>query len=277
MRPRGALLFAALALACAHKSERAPAVCVGKCGFTPGIGTGVSPEGGAGPTGEGGTSSGESSVDLTGKVLLLNDDGSFSGGPLLADDVELKTEDAKGRDVTGTWNGSELSLKDVRSTPVLWVLATPKNPIADDALPALQPVSTEHPDAMGQVSVTLALVHASSIENILDLASVPLVQDSQKAQIILLLKQKASGSAAPPPVSGVTVKAASAEDVLYGASGGFSDTVSVTDATGIAVLANVSGAAWPGALVSVTFSGARSSGAKVPAVAGAVTLVTLTP
>lgn len=278
-RAASVLVAATLALGCAEQKERpAPDVCVGRCGFSPGIGSGPSPEGGAGPTGEGGASNGESGVVLTGNVLLLNDEVSFGSGPPFATEVELKTEDAKGRDVVGTWNGSDpFSIQDVARAEVLWLLATPKNAAADDALPALEPVRTEDPDATGQVNVTLALVRASTIEHIFDLSTVPLTADDQKAQIIVLLKDTSASATAPPPLSGVTVKAAGAENVLYGASGGFSDVATTTDATGVAVLANVPGGEWPGALVSVTFSGARSSGARLPAVNGAVTLVTLMP
>jgi len=75
----------------------------------------------------------------------------------------------------------------------------------------------------------------------------------------------------------VSVTATTAEDVLYGASGGFSDVATETDDTGVVVLANVPAAAWPGALVNLSFSGARSSGSKVPAVSGAVTVATISP
>jgi hypothetical protein len=137
-------------------------------------------------------------------------------------------------------------------------------------------VRTDHPGSNGQVAATLALVRATTIEHIFDLSSVPVTLDSSKAQIILLLKQRSS-AADPPPVADITVTAASAENILYGASGGFSDVATVTDNTGVVVLANVPGAAWPGALVSVSFSGAHTSGATVPVVNGAVTVAALTP
>jgi hypothetical protein len=279
MRALGAALTAMfVAFGCAKEQERPrPVTCVGKCGFTPGLGS-VSPEGGAGPDGQGGSGNEDDPVELTGNVLILNDELHFSSGALYTDRVALRTEDASGRNVTGAWNGSDpFSIANVKRSSVLWVLATPENGVFGDALPAVEPVRTNQPSSLGQVDVTLALVRASSIEQILDLASVPLTPDSGKAQVILLLKQRTSGPGEPPGAADVTVTAPSAEGVLYGASGGFSDVSTATDATGVAVLANVPGAAWPGALVNVEFTGARSSGARVPAVTGAVTLATLTP
>jgi hypothetical protein len=279
MRALGAALTAVfVAFGCAKEPERPrPVTCVGKCGFTPGLGGTVSPDGGAGPDGEGGSGNENEPVELTGNVLILNDELNFSSGALYTDRVALRTEDASGRNVTGTWNGSDpFSIVNVKRSSVLWVLATPENGVFGDALPALEPVRTNQP-SLGQVDVTLALVRASSIEQILDLASVPLTPDSSKAQIILLLKQHTSGSGEPPAAADVTVTTPSAEGVLYGASGGFSDVSTATDATGVVVLANVASAAWPGALVNVEFTGARTSGARVPAVTGAVTLATLTP
>jgi hypothetical protein len=280
MRVLGAAAVALLVtFACGKESERpAPVTCVGKCGITPGNGTGVSPEGGSGSVGEGGSANSDDPVELTGNVLLLNDDLNFTAGTLFTDQVELRTEDASGRDVKGLWNGSDpFSIAKVKQTSLLWVLATPQTGLASDALPAVEPVSTDDPDAMGRVNVTLALVRASTLEQILDLASVPLTLDSSKAQIILLLKQRVSGAGDPPPIAGVTVTAPGTEGVLYGASGGFSDVATETDASGVVILANVGSAGWPGALVSANFSGARTSGARVPAVTGAVSLVTLTP
>jgi hypothetical protein len=280
MRALGAALISLLvAFSCAKDSERPPpTTCVGKCGFTPGLGSGASPEGGSGNLGEGGGSSNsDDPIELTGNVLLLNDDQTFRDGEAFTGQVDLRTEDASGRSVTALWNGSDpFSFPKVRQTSLLWVLATPQNSVADDALPVLEPVRTDDPNSSGRVDVTLALVRASTIDQIFDLSTVPLTADGNKAQVILLLKQRSS-AADPPPAAAVTVSASSAENVLYGASGGFSDVATVTDNTGVVVLANVPGAAWPGALVSVSFSGAQTSGATVPVVNGAVTVAALTP
>ncbi len=280
MRVLGAAAVALLvAFGCGKESERPPPVtCVGKCGISPGNGTGVSPEGGSGSMGEGGSSNDDDPVELTGNVLLLNDELNFGTGTLFTDQVDLRTEDASGRSATGLWNGADpFSIANVKQTSLLWVLATPQISQASDALPAVEPVRTDDPDATGRVDVTLALVRASTIEQIFDLASVPLIPDSSKGQIILLLKDRSSGAGEPPPIAGVTVTAPSAEGVLYGASGAFSDVATETDASGVVILANVASAAWPGALINVDFTGARTSGARVPAVSGAVSLITLTP
>ena len=270
---------ALIALGCASKSERPPPpTCLGNCGLSPGLGSGLpSDQGGGGSQGEGG-SSGTSSkgVELTGKVLILNDDLDPSTGALLTDSVDLKSEGATGKTVTGFWDGSDdFSIKGVRVATPVWVLATPRNAVADDALPAVEPVRTDSPDAAGQVEVNLALVHSSTIEHVFDLATVPITPDPGKAQVVLLLVKKDTSVAEPPPLPGVKVTASSAEDVFYGASAAFSDVATETDATGAVVLANVPAAVWPGAEISVEFSGAKSGGAQVRAVNGAVTVATL--
>ena len=277
MRGACAMLVAALVLSCQSSSERPPPpTCVGDCGLDPGLGAGMSP-GGGGAEGEGGSDGGTSKgVLLTGRVLVLNDDVNFVSGAPYTGVTDLKTKGVDGRTVTAQWNGSEpFSLVGVLRTAPLWVLATPQNLRADDVLPVLEPVRTDKPDAQGTVTADLALVHATSIDRLFELASVPLTNDSSKAQIILRLVDKTSTATDPPPLPGIGVSAPTAEATLYGASGGFSSVATATDVTGVVVLANVGGAAYPGALVHVEFSGARTAGTDVPAVTGAVTLTTI--
>jgi hypothetical protein len=281
-RGAGAWLLVAWAsgFGCVSSSEPPPSTCVGDCGLPPDIGVGLPPpngSAGAGDTGDtdAGTSQG---VVLTGNVLILNDDLNFSTGALFTDAVDIKTDGANGIAVTGTWDGSDpFVIQGVQEAAPVWVSATPESATADDALPALEPVSTDSPDATNRVSVSLGLVHASTIDHIFDLSSVPLTADPTLAQVILLLVSQASGAGTPPPLPGITVTAPSAQNVLYGASGSFSDIATATDATGVVVLANLPATAWPGALVSLEFSGARTSGTQVRAVTGAVTLATIAP
>jgi hypothetical protein len=63
----------------------------------------------------------------------------------------------------------------------------------------------------------------------------------------------------------------SAEVVVYGASGTFSDVVTATDASGLVMLVNLPASSWPGSLAGVSFSGALEGAADVRVVAGAVT------
>jgi hypothetical protein len=277
MRFPCAVLVAAVVLSCQSSSERPPPpTCVGDCGLDPGLGSGMSPSGGGGAEGEGGSDGGTSKgVVLTGNLLVLSDDVNFVSGSQYAGITDLKTEGADGRTVTAQSSGPyPFTFTGVRVATPVWVLATPENQTADDVLPALEPVRTDMPDSQGTVSANLALVHGTTIDHVFDLATVPLTNDTSKAQIILRLVDKTSTAADPPPLAGVSVRA-TAEDTLYGASASFSDVATATDATGVVVLANVGGAAYPGALVSVEFSGARTGGSQVRAVTGAVTLTTI--
>ncbi len=171
-----------------------------------------------------------------------------------------------------TWNGLPPYLLDnVAANTTAWVLVTPQNPQADDAAITLEPVVTKGANALGQIQADLGIVRDSTIEGFFDVLSMPLQRDLNAAQIVLRLTQRSGGGA----FTGVGVHATTAADVIYGVNGGYSDVETVTDATGIAVLLNVPAAAYPGALVAVTFSGAASGGAQVRAVSGAVSLVTL--
>ena len=271
------LVAASLVLGCAKHEERAPATCVGDCGLAPGLGTGLpsNPGGSAGDKGEGGSDAGVSSgVELTGNVRVLNDDLDLDTSSLLIGAVDLKTDGQNGKSVTGHWNGADpFKLSNVPPSTGAWVLATPQSPVADDALPAVDAVRTDVTDSSGTVTLSLYLVHATSLDHVFALATIPLTRDASKAQIILRFTSKSSASAAP--ISGLNITAGSAEDVLYGASSSFSDVATETDNTGVAVLANVPGAAWPGALITVQLAGAKTAGAQVRAVSGAVTIASL--
>lgn len=276
MRSVALLLVAAVALGCANEKERPPTLCP-DCGLSPGLGAGQQMPGGGGADGEGGSDGGTSKgIELTGNVLVLNDDINFATGNLLTDDANVQTDGADGRPVKGTWDGvNPFVLENVKQARPAWVLITPPNGVADDALPALEPVRTDKPDANGRVQADLALVHATTIDHVFDLASVPLTTDMTKGQVILLFQTQPSGASTPSPLSGLSVQSTSAESVIYGASGSFSDVATATDNTGVVVLANVAGAAWPGAVINLVYGGVKTGGSQVRAVSGAVTIATL--
>jgi hypothetical protein len=273
-----AVFAAALVLGCASnngQNDAPPPTCVGDCGLPPGLGSGLPPtDGGDGGPGEGGTSG--TGVVLTGTVQQINDETNFvTTGPFTST-ATLQAEGADGTTVTGMWDGSNpFALQGVVSAAPAWVLTTPLNAAAVDALPAMEPVNTNSPNAQGVVTANIGLVRSTTIDAIFSLTTTPISNDTTKGQIILRLVDKTSTSAMPPALSGVSVSVPSAQVILYGASGSFSDVANATDPTGVVVLANVGAASWPGALVSVEFSGTRSGGAQIRAVTGAVTLTTL--
>lgn len=273
------LLLAALGLGCANEKERPPPpTCVGDCGLSPGLGAGQQPPaGGAGADGEGGSDGGTSrGIELTGNVLVLNDDVNFATGDLFTDTANIQTEGADGKVVKGSWDGiNPFALEKVKQARPVWVLITPPSGVADDALPALEPVRTDKPDADDRVETNLALVHASTLEHIFGVAALAPPTDTTKGQVILLLQTRVSGATTPSPLSGLSVQASSAENVIYAASGSFSTSSIATDDTGVVVLANVAAASWPGAIVDVVYGGAKTGGSQIRAVSGAVTLVTL--
>jgi hypothetical protein len=272
------LISASLAFGCADHRERAPATCLGDCGLSPGLGTGLptDPEGEGGANGEGGSDAGTSkTVDLTGNVRILNDDLDIETSSLLTGEVDLKAEGENGRLVTAHWNGADpFALAGLPPSTAAWVLATPKSPAADDALPALDAVRTNVTDPAGVVTLSLYLVHTTSIDHVFELASVvPVTRDPAKGQLVVRFAAKSDTSGAA--LAGLTITAPSAENVLYGASNGFSDLATETDITGTIVLANVPSAPFPGALVTLQITGAKTTGVQVRAVTGAVTIARL--
>lgn len=273
------LLLVAVGLGCANEKERPPPpTCLGDCGLSPGLGAGQQmPGGGAGADGEGGADSGAlQGIELTGDVLVLNDDINFATGDLFTDTVNIQTEGADGRVVKGTWDGiNPFALEKVKQARPVWVLLTPPSGVADDALPVLEPVRTDKPDANGRVEANLALVHATTMDHVFELGAVIPTADTTKGQVILLFQTQPSGASTPSPLSGLTVQSASAENVIYAASGSYSTVSTATDNTGVVVLANVAAAAWPGAVIDLVYSGAKAGGSQVRVVSGAVTIATL--
>jgi hypothetical protein len=241
-----------------------------------GIGLPTMP-GGGGESGETPGAGGESSsktVTLTGGVQLLFDNGRFDSGEPFTEAAVIKSTRANGQTTNETWNGTPpYTIEQLPAQSTVWLLVTPQTAGADAAV-TLEPVLTEHADAKGFVTADLGIVRESNIETLFDLLSVPVQRDSKAAQVVLRLTTRGAGSGLAP-LSGVTVKAASAEGITYGASGSYSDVATETDATGVAVLLNVPAGGWPGALVSVQFSGTKTGGAEVRALGGAVSLVTL--
>lgn len=270
------VVLGALAFGCANDKGRPPPPLCPGCSLSPNLGAGQQmPDGGT--QGEAGSDAGTSQgIELTGSVLVLNDDLNFSTGDFFTDSANIQTDGADGKPVTASWDGiTPFAVENVKQAKPVWVLVTPPNGVADDAVPAFEPVVTDKPDANNQVSANLALLHASTVEHIFDLASVPLTTDTSKAQVVLLLETSPAGATTPSPQAGVTVQSSSAENVIYAASGGFSDVAMASDNTGVVVLGNVAAAAWPGAVINVVFTGARTGGSQVRVVSGAVTIATI--
>jgi hypothetical protein len=266
-----ALLLLTLGLGCSEPTERTPATCM-KCGVYTGGGVGVPGSGGSAGSGNGDAGAGAvSGVTLTGRVILLDDFG-FETGPLLDETAALKAQAKGGGTVAGEWNGlDEYVLDNVLSDPLTWVSITPASSTGE-GLPTLVPANTTKPASDGRVTLNLAVVGRTVVDTILDILTVPTARDPSKA-ILILEVRKLDGT----PLAGVTVTAPTAETIVYGAAGTFTDDATATDASGLVLLVNVPASAWPGTLVGVTFDGALEGGADVRAITGAVTLEGITP
>lgn len=258
-----ALLVMALAPGCSEPTERTPATCEGCGAFTGGVGTPGSGGSGGSGGGKAGAAGATSGVTLKGNVILL-DDFALKSGPLLDTAAELRAQARGGGSVTGDWNGLDaFVMEDVLSDPLVWVNITPDGPSA--ALPTLVPVNTTKP-VNGTVTQNLAVVSSVLIDTILDVLTLPTVRDPTKG-ILVLEARKSDGT----PLAGVTVTAPTAETIVYGAAGTFTDDADETDNSGLVLLVNVPASAWPGTLVGVTFTGALDGGADVRSITGSVT------
>lgn len=261
------LLLLALTSGCGESTERVPATCT-KCGIVTGGGVGMPGSGGgAGPGNAGNAGMGAtSSVTLTGRVILI-DDFAFESGPVLDDAATIRAQARGGGTATGDWNGTgEYQVANVLSDPLAWVSVTPATSTGE-GLPTVAPVNTSQPAADGTVTQNLAVVSTTVIDTVLNLLTVPTLRDTSKA-ILILMVQEADGT----PLPGVTVTAPTAETIVYGAAGTFTDDASQTDNSGLVLLVNVPASAWPGTLVGVTFTGALQGGADVRAITGAITI-----
>ncbi|HEX5101980.1 MAG TPA: hypothetical protein VFV94_20870 [Polyangiaceae bacterium] len=274
-----ALAGALLAAGCQNQGERPPPpTCVGNCGGPANISVGFpTTPGGGGESGEepeqGGASNGET-VTLEGNVQLLFDNGRFDSGEVLTDAASIKSTRADGRTATDTWNGMDaFEIDELPADTTSWLLVTPQTAGADAAA-TLEPVLTQHANAQGVVNADLGVVRESNIDTVFDLLSVPVQRDSRAAQVVLRLTSRSAGSGLTP-LAGVTVQSSSAESISYATGGGYSDVATATDATGVAVLLNCPAGGWPGALVNIEFTGAKTGGTQVRAVTGAVSLVTI--
>lgn len=273
-----ALAAALVVGGCQNQGERPPPpTCVG-CGGPAGISIGfpTSP-GGGGESGEepaqGGASSSDT-VTLQGDLRLLVDDGRFAMGDLFASNATIKSTSADGRTATDAWNKVDhYRIDDLPADTTSWLLITPETAGADAEV-TLEPVLTQGANAQGVVTADLGVVRESNMEAVFDLLSVPVQRDTRAGQVVLLLRSRSAGSGLVP-LSGVTVKSSAAASISYSTGGGYSDVATQTDSTGVAILLNCPAGAWPGALVNVELSGAKTGGAEVRAVSGAVSLVTI--
>jgi hypothetical protein len=239
-------LLGAILFACGERAEKPrPYTCAGKCSPTDPIVVGQpGPPGGTGGTGGGGGGGApgeDGPVRLVGEVRSLDSLVPFAG-TVYRDPVELLVEGEDG-DVRGSWTGADttFSLDGVRRAGVVWARATP---LRLDALPTLQPLDTRFSDDLGVVSRPLTVVRTVPIDLAFNVLTLPIERDENLAQVVLVATNDSV------PAEGIQVRATGVV-VIYAENGGFSDTVTSTDRTGIVLLANV-----PGSGVTVELSGA---------------------
>jgi hypothetical protein len=161
--------------------------------------------------------------------------------------------------VMGRWNGGDLfSIDGVARRAGVWALATP---FGGDALRTMQPVDTSRPNASGVVQTRLQVVSASEIELALGAISSPLTPNPSRAQAVLVATE------GQLPASGVSVSAPGAEAVIYVQNGAYTVADTVTDSSGVFILANVP----PTDSFTVTLSGEVEASAELRLVSGGVT------
>ncbi len=217
-------------------------------------GTGASAGAAAGETGD----AGQRSVALS---VVRYDSETFDQTSPYEDSAGIVLEGVSGT-LQANWPGSG-SIEVADAAPEAFVLVSPTDESAD-ALPTVLRLPASLPDTLA-----MPLVRATSVQAILAVSGLPIEQVPGRAQLVLRVRDGELGT----PLAGVRVAEASAEAVLYAAGGVFSDAVSETDTSGLAVLVNVAADSWPGKLGSVTLSGAVLGSTPVRAVADAVSVL----
>ena len=258
-----AVFVATASAGCTPQAEKPdPITCRGRCApINPPIIGHVSGPGGGGSGGAGGDSGSDEAVRLLGTVVLLNDITALAASPL-TEPADLLVEGRSG-DVNGRYDGNDLfSLDGVQRAPTTWAQVTPG---PGDTLRTLQPIDTSRPNEADELSTTLTVVRASELDRAFSVISLPVVPNPSAGQAVLVVQKDGK------PAAGVRVFAPAAEVVIYVDNGGFSDTVTATDGSGIVVLANVPATSWPGTGVPVTLSEAVKGRWDVRVVSGGVT------
>jgi hypothetical protein len=258
----GLLLAGLLALGCSDDASRAPvAECTGSHCATPpiqGVGANTGEGGEPGVGGDGGA--GGDGVITVSVTRFESDDFTTLGA--FSEPAQILADGEGGATVEAHWDGLQpLALEGLAEEP--FFLVSPAQ-LGSDALPTLL-----RPRLDGAVS--LPLVRASVVDGLVALSSLPLELDAQRAVLILALVDAASLA----PIQGAVLTEPSADTVLYGASGSWSDTVTETDSSGTAAFVNLQAAEWPGKLTSVAVSGSVSGAIALRSVAGAVTVLRL--
>jgi hypothetical protein len=251
---------------CSPQAEKPdPITCTGRCAPVqpPIIDPVDPPDPDAGAGGESGSS--DEPVRLLGIVLLLDDIPGLNASPL-REPAELLVEGRSG-DVTGRYDGiNPFALDGVKRAATTWVEVTPG---PGDTLRTLQPVDTSRPNDADELTTELTVVRESEIDRAFSVIALPVVPDENAAQAVLVIQKDGRRAA------GVRVFAPAAEVVIYSDAGGFSDTVTSTDGSGIVVLANLPASTWPGSGVTVTLSGAVTGRWDLRVVRGGVTFAGL--
>lgn len=232
---------------------------------------GVGQLGGAamgGSTGAGGSSTagtaGSGSGRLTGSVVDLVDDGFVASIPF-GDSAIIEGQASNGAVLSTTFNGqAPFTLLGVEPAVPSWISVRPSNGTGN--LRTLHPVATNI-----DRSVELGLVRADTLDEMFGVLTVPAQLATATAQIVLAftVTQGASTSGAV----GVQVALPDSAFVAYKSGAVWSSDLPGTDSSGLAVLGNVPGVAFPGTTKRIFLGGSSSGFIDVRVAADAVSLV----
>ncbi len=247
----------ALSLVGCSDDERAPPLdgCGDECSGSP---PGSAPGGGLGGAGGGGGQTPEEAATISGNLSILIDD-TFARAEAFTNSAVIFGPAPGNKVVSANYDGQTFQLEGVIGSSDTWLLAQP----ADDG-PVFATVGTF--DTRMGASQTLPLVSRSVIEEIESTLLLPTSPDPDFAQMVVaVLRPDAT------PVPGVGVTVSGAEVVAYATAGTWSEDETVTDSTGLVVVANVPASPRPGNSVEVRLSGAVDATAAVRVVRGAAT------
>lgn len=266
MKPAVLALFALL-FACQDKEGHPPFLSPcepGKhCPVSVGIGTisgPVPPD----PGGGDGGASGEA-TELTGTIAEFVDDNFDAAGPY--DSTAIVEGQRPNDSVVSSvvLAGEPFLLEGIESARTAWVSLRPQ--LGSRNLRTLHPVATNQRQV-----VTLALVRTDTFDLIYSQLSTSPERSQSAGQIVLRFVEEVRPNVTQN-VSGVRVSAPRTGFVAYKSGEIWSDGELATDASGLALLGNVTASAYPGATVRVTLGGSASGAIDVRVASGGVSLV----
>lgn len=264
-RAGAALAACAVVGAACQKLEERPSAISGcaepDAGCLPGYvsGKGGNPKQDAGTTADAGSSE---STDLTGTVILLNDD--LRNGILFDQAATISAEGSLGRFVSAPYNGADpFHLTGVKVSANTWVGIKPA--VSGLALQTLLWLDTRLSGPQ-----TIGVIQAETLDGIYNRTTLHTSRASGHGHVIVVFTRN---DATHAPIAGLSVQIDGAENYVYDTGNSFSDIPTATGSAGTAIIANIPAQPFQGTKQNLVWNGVASGFQEILVAADTVTYV----